>query len=125
MTTFEKACAIYQSEPCARTLREDLEAHLLHGMVYSTPKAFIMARYVSRRMSDADIVNPWISEPTGLADCIHIYLAAGDLTQFFTFPHDPVKWISFERENQLRFYPYATLLQRCTKTSKAHSGALI
>ena len=111
MTTFEKAAAVYDHPMCNRVLREDLEAHLLHGMVYANDRCFIMGRYVRRDMHPDHIINPWITEPTGLADCIHIYLAAGDISECFTFPHDPVKWVSFERRNKLRFYSYQQLLE--------------
>ena len=95
MTIFEKAAAVYDHPMCNRVLREDLEAHLLHGMVYSNDRCFIMARYVRRDMAPEYIINPWITEPTGLADCLHIYLAAGDISECFTFPHDPVNPLLF------------------------------
>jgi len=110
----EAAAEVYRTEPCARTLTEDLEAHLRYGMVYSNDKAFIMARYVRRDMPPEHIVDPWWNDRSGFTDTIHIYLASGDLSVFFTFPHEPAKWISFERRNKLRFYSYPALLKRCT-----------
>lgn len=119
MTPVEKAAAIYRSEPCARTFREDLEAHLLHGHVVSTPTAFIMARYVSREWPREKIVDPWWNDFGGaVPNCIHIYLAAGNIKEFFTYPHTTVIWISLERKNHLRFHPYPTLKRLCN-TSKA------
>lgn len=58
MTPVEQAAAVYLSEPCARTFREDLELHLLNGVVYSTPTAFIMARYVARDWPALSVVDP-------------------------------------------------------------------
>lgn len=107
MTPVEQAAAVYLSEPCARTFREDLELHLLNGVVYSTPTAFIMARYVARDWPALSVVDPDQTDATCTPkDCLHVYLAAGDLTEFFTFPHKPCKWVSFERENALKFYSY-------------------
>jgi hypothetical protein len=115
MNPAEQAAAVYEREPCARTFRSDLEAHLLHGIVISTPTAFIMARYVGSSWPTQDIVNPWCNDLNpSRRDCLHIYLAAGDLSEFFTFPHKPVTWCSFERRNILRFYSYQSLKRRCT-----------
>lgn len=110
MTPIEQAHALHTSEHGPRSFRSDLEAHLLHGIVFSTPTAFIMARYVSRSWPDALIVNPWVNDATcARLDTLHVYLAAGDLTEFFTFPHKSAMWISFERKNTLKSYPYARL----------------
>ncbi len=125
MTPIEKAAAVYESEPCARPFREDLEAHLLHGLVFNTRESFIMARYVSKDWSPQDIVNPWINHKDGSQlNCIHIYLASGDITEFFTFPHQSVKWVSFERNNRLKFYHYLPLKSRCTKNFLVPTGLL-
>jgi len=123
MTPVEQAASVYGRELCARTFREDLEAHLLHGIVINTPKAFIMARYVCRDWPASAIVDPWQNDLTcAPRDCLHVYLAAGDLLEFFTFPHVETKWISFERKNILRFHPYETTKRRCTTNSQAHTS---
>ena len=115
MTPIEQAHALHTSEHGPRSFRCDLEAHLLHGIVFSTPTAFIMARYVSRSWPDSSIINPWLNDATcSQLDTLHVYLAAGDITEFFTFPHNSCKWISFERKNVLKFYRYDTLKRRCT-----------
>lgn len=123
MSPAETAAAVYALEPCARTFREDLEAHLLHGIVISTPTAFIMARYVCRDWPSSVIVNPWLNPETDLTcasrDCLHIYLAAGNLGEFFTFPHQYATWVSFERRNILRFHSYDTIKRRCNTNSQA------
>lgn len=104
MTPVEQAAAVYQQEPCAGTFREDLEAYLLAGLVFSTPTAFVMARYTNR---DDDLTCAGKS-------CMHVHLAAGDVMEIFRFPHTPCDWISFERKNVLRFYSYSQLKRRCT-----------
>jgi hypothetical protein len=105
-----RAKALHYNENGPRSFREDLEAHLIHGIVFSTPTAFIMARYVSRSWPAESILNPWLNDATcSQLDTLHVYLAAGDLTEFFTFPHKPVTWLSFERKNTLKFYDYARL----------------
>lgn len=104
MTPVEQAAAVYDREPCAGTFREDLEEYLLHGMVHSAATAFVMARYTTREDS--------LTCP--LETCIHVHLAAGDVSEMFNFPHMPCKWISFERKNVMRFHPYDQLKRRCT-----------
>lgn len=107
MTPIARAHALHYNENGPRSFKQDLEAHLLHGLVFSTPTAFVMARHVSRSWPEESIINPWVNDATcDHLNCLHVYLAAGDLTEFWTFPHKPAKWCSFERRNNLRFYPY-------------------
>lgn len=105
-TPIFQAKALHFNENGPRSFREDLEAHLMHGFVYSTPSAFVMARMVSRDWPACDIINPWKNDLTCPPDCLHIYLAAGDIQEFWTFPHPHAVWVSFERRNILRFHPY-------------------
>lgn len=115
MTPAEAAAAVYEREPGPRTFTQDLEAHLIHGIVFSDATRFVMARYVSKSWPDEVIIDPWNNDQPGERDCIHIYLASGDFTEFFTILHKPATWISFERRGKpVRFHPYLTLLKRCT-----------
>ena len=77
--------------------------------VISTPTAFILARYVCRDWPAEVIVNPWLNPLACSHDCLHIYLAAGRTSEFWTFPHKSVMWVSFERKNTLRFHGYEQL----------------
>jgi len=120
MKPIEIAKELHVTETGPRTFRNDVEAHLLNGIVFSTSTAFIMARYVCRAWPASAIVNPWQNDLTcAPLDCLHIYLAAGNISEFWTFPHQPVTWISFERRNILRFHPYDTLKRRCNTNSQA------
>lgn len=117
MSPAEQAAAVYLSEPCARMFEEDLDAHLLHGLVYSTPTAFGMARYVCSAWPHEWIVDPWFnSRDHGTHDTLHVYLAAGNLREILALPHFPAAFISFERQNRLRFYDYDQLTKRCKTT---------
>lgn len=118
MSPVQIAAVIYRTEPCARSFREDLEAHLLHGIVYSTATAFAMARYVSADWSGEDVVNPWCNGGNrDHLDTLHVYLAAGDLSEMLAVTHLQVKNISFERSNRLRIYDYLTFKKRCKTIS--------
>jgi hypothetical protein len=57
------------------TFREDLEAHLLHGYVFSTPGWFVMGRPVDSTASAEAINDPWHVFPLATHDCwfIHAY----------------------------------------------------
>ncbi len=103
MTPVERAAAVYQREPCARTFREDLEAHLLNGYVFSTPETFVMGRLVQHDADPDLIVNPWHRFETG--DCWLVYLAAGDIIrEARRWMPWPVPWLAWERGNRLRFW---------------------
>lgn len=103
MTPAEHAAAVYEREPCARTFREDVEAHMLRGYVIATPEVFAMFRPVRWSAGKAAIVDPW-QDHVG-CDTWHIYLAAGDFpTIAAMFPY-PLPWVSYERGNQLRRWP--------------------
>lgn len=104
MTPYQQARAVYDREPCARSFEEDLVAHLLNGYVISTPEVFLMFRDVLRDADPEVITDPFMTFPVSdFSDCWHVYLAAGDMTQFHRFFPYPLEWVSFERKNRLRF----------------------
>lgn len=112
MTPVEQAAHVYETEPCARTFREDLEAHLLNGYVFSTPGLFVMGRTVDSSASYELVTNPWHVFPPESCDAWLCYLAAGDLRQMpAVIPFDLPK-IGFERGNVLRYYPMRSLTHK-------------
>lgn len=117
MTPVERAAAVYAREPCARTFREDLEAHLLHGYVWSSPTAFVMARPVNRLAPRELIVNPWHVFAEEEVDCWLVYLAAGCRTEIWGACPKWLPFVMWERNNVLRTY-YAQRVKRlCTHSS--------
>lgn len=104
MTPVESAAAVYDDGLSPRSFREDLEAHLLHGYVSSTPEGFAMARPVPRMSDEADILNPWKNWPVAECDAWLIYLAAGDLRELWARLPFPRAWIGLERRGRLRWY---------------------
>jgi len=105
MTPFEQAREVYAREACARTFEQDLLLHHLRGFVFSTPVFFIMGRPVRRDADPALIVNPAHSFDRNEANCWHIYLMAGDTREAWGIMPWALGWFSFERRNELRFYP--------------------
>lgn len=120
MTPIEQAASVYEREPCRRTLKEDLELHLLNGYVFSTPTCFVMGRPVVREADPADIVDPAITFDGRYLDCWHVYLAAGDMREAIRFMPYPLEYMSFERKNVLHIWKRArisALLIRCCKVN--------
>jgi hypothetical protein len=128
MTPVEHAAAVYGSEACARTFREDLEAHLFNGYVFNTPDLFVMGRAVNSTADAAAIVDPWHAFESERCDAWLVYLAAGDLGKLIElFPY-PLPKIGFERMNKLRFYRFCEFtprLKRLCTITKTSSAALI
>ena len=111
-----KAAAVYDKEPCVRPFAQDLEAHLLHGVVVSTPDLFFMARPVSHDATGDRIVNPWHNTWDKEPDCWHVYLYAGDMMSAFK----QVCWlpfVSFEKRNRLRVYRRNVIYAACSRHS--------
>lgn len=118
MTPVELAAAVYSREECSATFRQDLEAHLLHGYVHSTPTAFVMARPVSVLADEALILDPWHNFPREEQDAWLIWLAAGDLASLLTlFPY-PLPFIGWQKRNALRFHGFESALAKLRKVGK-------
>jgi hypothetical protein len=114
MTPVELAAKAHLADNSPRSFREDLEAHLLHGYVFSTPEYFAMGRPVRSSASPADMVNPWVNWPRETCDAWLVYLAAGDMQKALTCVPYPLPWIAFERGNALRLHAYAKFVARVT-----------
>jgi hypothetical protein len=104
MTPVEMAARVYEREACAASFREDLEAHLLHGYVHSTPEGFVMARPVVSTAAEDEVVNPWVCFPKEMCDAWLIYLAAGNLASLLHLFPFRLPLIGWQKRNRLRFY---------------------
>jgi hypothetical protein len=108
-TPYEQAKAVYAKEHNARSFEEDLHWHLLNGYVISRPDFFVMGRHVDSKAPPGLIVNPsWLFHPD-TCDCWHVYLFAGDIARAFGIMPWELPLVSFERRNDLRFYPLASI----------------
>jgi hypothetical protein len=110
MTPVEVAAAVYSKEHCARSFKEDLEAHLLNGHVHSTDQYFIMGRKVRRDAPHADIVNPWVKHAN--PDCWLVYLHAGNMRLAFEAADVRLPFVCFEKRNRLKFYTWEEIHKR-------------
>ena len=109
MNHYRNARAIYDREPCRRTFNEDLELHLMNGVVFSTPDFFLMGRAVPRGACHSDIINPAVVFAPALCDCWHVHVLAGDGQRAWSILPYAMQWMSFERNNRLKFYPMADM----------------
>ena len=114
MTPVETAAALYEKWQTLRSFREDMEAHLLHGMVFSTPTCFMLGRMVSTLWEPEQAQDPYFNDDKP-KDCILIYLASGDMKELFTFPIKKANWVAFSRIGKpLRIYPYSAIKNHLT-----------
>lgn len=111
MRPVQRAAAVYEQETCPRSFREDLEAHLLYGIVVSNDQLFLMARPVRQDATYERICNPWVSFQN--PDCWHLYLYSGHLKEAFDSAPYPLPFVSFERKNKLRIYSWVRIHTQC------------
>ena len=111
MTPYHQAREVYNREPCARTFEEDLVAHLENGYVINTPEVFGMFRPVNIDWPEPDILDA-SRRNCIIGNCWHIWIAAGDLSQFMGFLPYPLPFISFERKNRLRYYRFHQMAEK-------------
>ena len=124
MTPFLQACEVYEREPCARTLAEDMWHHLEHGgYVFSTPRFFIMGRPVFKDWPMEKLLSPWEVAHEHSADCWWIWLAAGHWTEAIPLIPSPKKWLAWERRGSPRFWTLNQLLKRCSTISPTTTAA--
>jgi hypothetical protein len=94
---------------------EDLEAHLLHGYVISTPTAFAMARPVPK---GADVYGPWRTWPDEECDALFCWVAVGPLSEILAMVPRRFEWCGFMRMGrgwrEIHWRPMAPLRKRLT-----------
>jgi hypothetical protein len=121
MTPVQRAAAVYSREDCARSFKEDVEAHLLHGWVISTPEVFLLARKVDHAAPQDQIINPWFNSWEKEPDSWHLYLFSGSLMSAFKCAPYPLEYVSYERTNDLRIYKYDVIHRKCARFSSSFS----
>ena len=81
-----------------RTFQHDLQLHLAHAYVFSTPEEFMMGRPVDSKASEEDIRNPAVVFDRDDSDCWYIYAYASRNQHF-------ENWAGLV-EKALRWMPY-------------------
>jgi len=110
-----QAVRVYETEPCVRTFRQDLELHLLTGYVFSTPEYFIMGRPVNRYAAHSLIIDPLVCFPKEEWNCWHIYVMSGNIA--LCWDREPLKlpFVSWEKRNKLKIYPMNAIRTRINR----------
>lgn len=105
MTAFELAQLAHEADNSPRYFADDIGLHLFGGYVYSTPTAFILFRHVPHDAPVELIVNPENVFEDADCDCLHVYLAAGDLAEIVSVLLGYSReFTCFERRGKLRCF---------------------
>lgn len=110
MTPVEKIAALYEQH--GGSFREVLEAHLLHGYVYSTPDCFLIGRAVNSAAPLDEILDPWRTWEREQQDAWWVYAMAGDIRRAMKFTPYELPKIGFERRGVTRYYSSKCLAER-------------
>lgn len=116
MTPFEQARALHRSDPDNEPFEEVLMAHLLHGVVVSTPTVFVLMRPVGLWAEHKSFDDSWLRFAN--PDCWHCYLAAGDLREMFAAIPYPLPYCSFVRKNRLHIRELKHMTERVSNLSR-------
>lgn len=112
-----------QPEMCGgRSFEEDVLLHVQRGYVWSSPRAFIMGRLVCSAW-------PWervwdVTRADALAtpeeaDAWFLYLAVGDVREFFRVAPVQKDFVCFFRRGSPRWYRLDAIQRRCTAISSS------
>lgn len=115
MNALLQAYALYEGQD--RTFHEDLAAFLHTGRVYITPTAVMLAKAVPSGM---ELHKPWDQWDESKCDCWLIWLAAGDLGEFFRYAPFPLPWICWARRwGPLKHYEWDRVYRRVMQETVA------
>lgn len=89
------------------TFEADLAAHVASGYVWSSPTALVMARLVRSDWSLTEWGQLDKTDETG--DCWLVWLAAGDMGEFFRVCPRKTKFVCFSRRGFPRLYLFSEL----------------
>lgn len=107
---------MYSQIAMPRTFREDLDAHLQHGYIFSTRESFIMGRAIDKDAEHALISDPWHAFAREQQNCWLIYLVAGRVNSLFKYEPYRLPFVAWARNNQtLRVHPFERIKQLCTR----------
>ena len=102
-SVLQQALALYAKEDCTRTFEEDLTAFIHTGRVHITPTCILLAKAVP---STREYHEPWDTWQPHECDAWLIWLAAGELTEFFQYAPYELPWLLWARRDRLRKWPY-------------------
>ncbi len=120
---FLEARGVHEREDGPRSFIEDLYLHFKCGIVFCNDRIFIMGRPVALDAPDEMIVDPSVTfaDP----DCWHVYLAAGELSEFFKVMPYSLPYVSWERNNRLKRYNLNLIREKCLNVKDPFPAAFI
>ena len=101
------------AERAGRDMVSDLKAFLCTGYVFSTPTAFVMAKPTARFLA-GNYDDPWFMANPDEYDTWLVWLAAGDMAEFFRFCPYPLSWLAWARHDRLRFWRFESIQSKVT-----------
>src|SRR5689334_17190709 len=108
-----RARQVYERHGSVRSFDADLDAHLRHGFVLSTPDAFAMGRPVASNASEAELAE--IGRTFPHADTWLIWSAAGSLVKLVCMLPEPLPLIAFHRTSARRIGPQPLRIYRVNR----------
>lgn len=103
MTPWQRAKAWHDANVTDESFEETLGWHLTHGLVYSTPEVFLLARecrWDGEEMHDDGEHNAWFVELAAAAG------HANPVRQFMRVASRPQQWALWCRHNQFEIRAY-------------------
>lgn len=77
--------------------RDELEAHLLNGCVFSTPEVFLMGRALPR---SADVADLWTTYPADDCDAWFVWYGVGRAERLLSLMPYDLPWIGWHRQGR-------------------------
>lgn len=122
MTPFATAELTAQNHRNGDNFYRDLLYHFEHGVVYSTPTAFVMGRAVE--IASPEVLNPMYEFLPSEVDTWFVWLAAGNMAEFtFACPYE-LPNVAWERNGRIRSYPIARFKGLCEHLVNNDHGQL-
>lgn len=119
-SALDRAAAVYDKERCARSFEEDLILHMRSGYVISSPTVFLVGRAVVKDADPDLILDP--ARQFDAPDCWLIWLAAGDIKEFFRYMPYYLPFMAWQKRNILRFYKTEEVRKRICGTYTLATG---
>lgn len=108
-TPLLRAAEVYEKEVCKNSFDLDVALYLKFGYVIATPQVFLMGRPVEKGASYQQLMD--LTHQFESPDCWWIFLAAGNLKEFFRYEPFPLPYFGWERSNKPRYWKRKDLIR--------------
>ena len=94
----------------------DVDQHVMHGYVYSTPEYFMLLRPVDRYATESRISDPSYVFTPESCNCWFVMMMAGDLRRCFVNQPYYLPFCGYAYKDRLRFYKTDTIKLRVERS---------